>query len=523
MDTATDTVRNNNRRIARNTLLLYSRTLLQMIVSLYTSRVVLSTLGVEDYGIYNVVGGLVSMFSVITGVLSAATSRFITFELGTGNKERLKKIFSTSLIVQILLGFIVALLILTVGAWFLNNKMVIPADRIAAANLVLCFSVITFIVNLVSIPYNATIIAHEKMSAFAYISIFEALEKLGVAYLITISPIDRLIFYAILMCIVAIITRFLYSIYCKRHFEECKFRFTCDKNLIRQMFSFAGWNFIGASSGMLREQGGNLIINLFYGPTVNAARGIAIQVNGAVNSFVSNFMTAVNPQITKSYASGDYAYMKSLLFQGARFSYYMLLVLSMPVLVNTEYILNLWLTEVPEHTSMFVQLVLLFTMSESISNPLITAMLATGNIRNYQIVVGGLQVLNLPVSYLLLRHGFIPETVMIVAIIISQLCLGARLVMLKDMIHLDYKRYLRKVYLNVLAVTALSGIIPVSVSFFITDTSFAGFLLLCFISLTCTVTSILFAGLSAQERKFCMIKTRQMLSKILLKNRHDKN
>lgn len=376
-----------------------------MAVSLYTSRVVLNALGVEDFGIYNVVGGVVAMFSVLSGSLSTAISRFITYELGKGNKENLNKIFSSAVTIQFGLAGIIILLAETIGIWFLNIKMNIPEVRMEAANWVFQFSIITFAINLISVPYNASIIAHEKMSAFAYISILEAVGKLTIAYLITISPIDKLIFYAILMCVVALIVRLTYGNYCKRHFSECTYHFSWDKLLLKQMFGFAGWNFIGASSAILRDQGGNVVINLFCGPTVNAARGIAFQVNNAVNQFVTNFMTALNPQITKSYASGDKEYMMTLIFQGARLSFYMLFLLSLPILVNTHYILTLWLKIVPEHAVLFVQLILIFALSESISQPLITAMLATGKIRNYQIIVGGLQMMNLPVSYILLQIG----------------------------------------------------------------------------------------------------------------------
>ena len=376
----------NNKRIAKNTLLLYFRMLFLMLVSLYTSRVVLNALGVEDFGIYNVVGGVVAMFTMLSGSLSAAITRFITYELGTGNQENLKKIFSSAVTIQIGLAVVIILLAEAGGVWFLNVKMNIPEARMIAANWVFQFSILTFAINLISVPYNASIIAHERMSAFAYISILEAIGKLAIAYLITVSPIDRLIFYALLMCVVALLIRLVYGYYCKKHFAECTYHFLWNKNLLKRMFGFAGWNFIGASSAVLRDQGGNVVINLFCGPAVNAARGIAFQVNTAVHGFVTNFMTALNPQITKSYASGDREYMMTLIFQGARLSFYMLLVLSLPILVNTHYILALWLKIVPEHTVLFVQLILLFGLSESISNPLITAMLATGKIRNYQII-----------------------------------------------------------------------------------------------------------------------------------------
>ena len=498
----------NNKRIAKNTLMLYFRMLFTMAVSLFTSRVVLNTLGVEDYGIYNVVGGVVSMFSIISGSLSAAISRFITVELAKGDADKLRKTFSVSLIIVVLIE--------SIGVWFLNAKMVIPAERMDAANWVLQFSIVTFVINLISVPYNATIIAHEKMSAFAYISILEVVCKLVIVYLLKISPIDRLVFYAILMCAVSVIIRLVYGYYCNRHFAECKFSFRFDKDLLKRMFSFAGWNFIGASSAVLRDQGGNIIINLFGGPAVNAARGIAMQVNQTIVGFSNNFMTALNPQITKSYASGEQDYMMKLIFRGARFSFYMLLFLSLPVLANTHYILSLWLGMVPDHSVLFVQLALIFAMSESISSPLVTAMLATGKIRNYQIVVGGLQMLNLPISYVLLRIGCIPETVMMVAIGLSQCCLAARLVMLRNMIGLSARKYLREVYLNVILVTMMAAVLPILASV-VLEESFLNFVIIVLISLITAAISIFYIGFNNNERDFAVTKFKYAIQKLIKK------
>ena len=506
----------NNKRIAKNTLLLYFRMLFLMAVSLYTSRVVLNALGVEDFGIYNVVGGVVAMFSVLSGSLSAAISRFITYELGKGNQENLNKIFSSAVTIQLILSGIIILLAETIGMWFLNAKMNIPEVRMEAANWVFQFSILTFAINLISIPYNASIIAHEKMSAFAYISILEAVGKLTIAYLITIAPIDKLIFYAILMCVVALVVRFTYGNYCKRHFSECTYHFVWDKQLLKQMFGFAGWNFIGASSAVLRDLGGNVVINLFCGPAVNAARGIAFQVNNAVNQFVVNFMTALNPQITKSYAAGDKGYMMTLIFQGARLSFYMLLLLSLPILINTHYILVLWLKIVPEHAVFFVQLILIFALSESISQPLITAMLATGKIRNYQIIVGGLQMMNLPISYILLRLGYFPEVVIVIAICISQCCLAARLILLRGMIGLSITKYLKNVYLNIIIVSIIAVILPLISAYYIKE-SFINFILISLIAIICTLSSIYFIGCNNQEREFIHQKLGTIKSKITRK------
>lgn len=506
----------NNKRIAKNTLLLYFRMLFMMVVSLYTSRVILNALGVEDFGIYNVVGGVVAMFTVISGSLSAAISRFITYELGKGDQSKLNKIFSASVTIQLLLSLIIVVLIESVGVWFLNAKMTIPEDRMAAANWVLQFSIITFVINLISVPYNAAIIAHEKMSAFAYISILEAVCKLAIAFLIIVSPIDKLIFYAILMCAVSIIVRLTYGHYCKKHFAECNYHFHWDKEILKKMFGFAGWNFIGASSAVLRDQGVNIVINIFCGPAVNAARGISSQVNSAIMGFVNNFTTALNPQITKSYASGDHKYMMTLIFQGARLSFYILLLLSLPVILNAHYILRLWLSNVPEHTELFVQLILICAMGESLSNTMVTAMLATGNIRNYQIVVGGLQMMNLPISYICLRLGFMPESVLIVAIVVSQCCLAARLYMLRGMIGLSSIQYMKKVYLNVIVVTLLSLAVPVFLSKYMEETFFS-FVVLSLVSIVCTLIVEFYVGCNGKEREFVVDKVKGLKNKILKK------
>lgn len=506
----------NNKRIAKNTLMLYARMLLMMLISLYTSRVILNALGVEDYGIYNVVGGVVAMFSIISGSLSAAISRFLTYELGTGNKQQLKKVFSSSLVIQFLLAMIILVLIETVGVWFLNCKMTIPPERLSAANWVFQFSIFTFIIGLLNTPYGAAVIAHEKMSAFAYLSILDAAEKLLIAYVISWIAFDKLISYSFLMCLTYTTTALIYLIYCKRKFEECSFSFSFDKQTTKRMFGFAGWNFIGASSAILRDQGGNILINLFCGPAVNAARGIAMQVNGAVTGFANNFMTAINPQITKSYASGDKKYMMTLLFQGARLSFFMLLVLSLPIIVNTHYILVIWLKLVPEHTVLFIQLTLIYTMAESLSTPLITAMLATGKIRNYQIIVGGLQLLNLPFSYLLLRLGLFPEVTLIVAILISQCCLLARLILLRKMIELPSYQYFKHVYLNVLCVSVLSAIVPIAMSYMLKECLFS-FLFTSAVSVCFTFSVIYFVGCNRREKDFVVSKVKLLKERYLTK------
>lgn len=507
---------NKSKRIAKNTFILYIRMLFLMVISLITSRVVLRALGVDNYGIYNVVAGFVAMFGMISGSLSSACSRFLNFEMGKGNKDRLRSVFATEVLIQLILLLLVLLVGESIGLWFLNNKMVIPEDRMYAANCVFQLSLLTFAINLISIPYNAAIISHEKMKAFAYVSIYEGLIKLIIAYLVLKSPLDSLIFYSIMMCILQLSVGYLYCSYCVKHFEECKFNVIIDKNLIKEIFVYSGWNFIGASSLTLRNQGNNILLNLFFGPSVNAARGISNQVLNMVTGFVKNFMTAMNPQITQSYASGEFQYMNRLIFQGARLSYYLLLILILPILVNTEYLLNLWLTDIPEYTIILTQLSLIFALIESVSGPLITVQLATGRIRNYQLLVGGIQLLNLPISYVCLSYGGSPESVMFTAIVLSILCLFARLVMLKIMINFDVLGFLRNVVLNVITVSVLSFAICFCFNFYLTGSfgKIISSILICFLG---TLINIYFVGCSRKERIFLYLQTKQLFSKIIYK------
>lgn len=513
---------NKSKRLAKNTFLLTIRMMFLMVINLYTSRVLLNALGIEDYGIYNVVGGVVSMFSIISGSITAAITRFITFELGRGDKQRIANVFSSAIIIQLVLAFVVLIFVETIGFWFLNAKMVIPETRVVAANWVFQLSIITFVINLISVPYNAIIIAHERMSAFAYISIYEGVAKLLIAYVVLLSPIDILVFYALLICILSISVRIIYILYCKKYFKECVLNWSLDFNLIRDMFGFAGWNFIGAASGLLRDQGGNIVINMFCGPTANAARGIACQVNFAVNGFLNSFTTSMHPQITKSYASGDKNYFMSLLYKGSRLSYFILLVISLPIILNADYIVQLWLGKNPEYTGTFIMLILLLTMSESISTPLITAMLATGHIKMYQIIVGGLNMMNLPISYLLLCNGIQPEAVFVTAIIISQLCLYARLILLKGMINLDISQFLKDVYIRIIIVSVLSFIIPYFFNSYI-ETGFVNLMVVTMMSLLCTIACIWFLGLNKSEHDVIKITIKKLLYKFIYKkyNKHE--
>ncbi len=490
-------------RIAKNTLMLYVRMLVLMLVGLYTSRVVLEALGEDDMGIYSVVGGVVAMFTIISGALNSAVSRFITFEMGKGEKAQLNKVYSTAVTIQLILGAIVVILAEPIGIWFINNEMTIDQARIPEAVMVLHFSLAAFVVNLMSVPQMASITAHEKMSAYAYIGILDAFLRLGTALLIMHSSGDRLVQYAALMMVTVILVRIAYGVYCRRNFEECRYRPIFDRPLIREMFSFAGWNFVGVASGVLRDQGGNILVNLFSGAAgtaVNAARGMAVQLNGAVQGFVTNFMTAVNPQITKSYAAGEYSYMFTLVRKSSRMSFYLLLMLVMPLILNTEVVLGVWLKDVPAHTTLFVQLFLVFALSESLSNPMITAMLATGRIRNYQLVVGGIQLLNIPISYICLKMGAIPEVTVMVAIGLSQICLWARLIMLSRATGFPIGDFVSKVYVKSLfVVLPCAALVPVLFEL-VKPTGLWGAVYSAVISVVWTGTVIYMIGMDTSER-----------------------
>lgn len=494
----------NTKRIAKNTLMLYVRMLFSMLVSLYTSRVVLNTLGVEDYGIYNVVGGLVSMFSLISSSLSSAVSRFLTFELGRGDKERLKQVFSTSLLIHAILAVVIVILAETLGIWFLNTHMTIPPERLNAARWVLHASTAGFALSLLSVPYNASIVSHEKMSVYAYIGMLDVFLRLVAVLLLAYVPFacDRLFVYAFLLLSISFVMQGIYLIYCRRHFDECLFRVEFDQQCWKEISAFAGWNFIGCAAGLLKDQGVNILLNIFIGPVMNAARGIAMSVNAAVSSFTANFMTAINPQITKSYAAADYGYTMSLVERGARFSFYILLILTLPILFETDFILSVWLKQYPGHTVSFVRLVLLLSMLDILSNTLITLQLATGNIRNYQIAVGGMLLMNFPLSYICLKVGFPPESTMIIALVVSFFCLILRLLFLKKMAGLSIGKYFRDVCLNVLIVSAIAIVLPLLVYLNVEQDGWYKFILVSVVSVLSCTLSVFIVGCSKNEKVF---------------------
>ena len=495
----------NNKRIAKNTLLLYVRMLFIMGVSLYTSRVVLNTLGVEDYGIYNVVGGVVAMFGFINGAMSSATQRFITFALGKGDMDNLQKVFSTTLQIHALIATIIFILGETVGLWFMYTQMQIPADRMDAAFWVLQCSIMSAIVMIVSVPYNADIIAREKMSAFAYISILEAVLKLAIVFLLLVFTQDKLVLYSALVLCVQLFIRFCYGHYCNKHFPESKYRHVWDKRLFKEMTGFAGWSMFGNLSAVLYGQGLNMLLNVFFGPVVNAARAVAVQVQSVMQQFVSNFQMALNPQITKTYAKGEMDEMHQLMFRSARFSFYLLFLLSLPVLFETDFILTIWLKTVPDNTVTFLRIIICTSLIYTLANPLIIANQATGKVRKYQAVCGSILLMILPVSYVCLKLGCPAYSVFIVHFCMEALTQLARIIMLRPLIGVKIKDFFKHIYARVFIVIVLSSIAPVAVYHNMNDTVLRFFVLstACLLSVGIVVYSV---GLSQSERAFVKSK-----------------
>lgn len=516
----------SNKRIAKNTLFLYMRTLLMMCISLYTSRIVLSAIGVDDFGIYNVVGGVVAMFQILSGSLSSAISRFITFELGKGgisdkskaeSLNRLNVIFSTSVNIQLLMGLVAVIVLEIVGVWFLNTYLNIPNGRMEAANWVMQCSIMTFFVNLISVPYNAMIIAHERMSAFAYISILEAVLKLLVVYLLYISIWDKLSFYACLLLGVSIIIRFTYSIYCSRHFREAKYRFIFDKNLFRNMASFAGWNFFGSVCGTLNTQGLNMLMNIYFGVVANAAQGIAVQVESAVTTFASNFTIALNPQITKNYASGNLTDMVKLVFKGTKFSFFIMYLFVVPIVMETDMLLNIWLHEVPADTVVFVRLTIFAALVNMMANSTVAAVNATGKIKRYSIEVNIVSIFVFPLSLLAYYLGA-KAYVAYVVLIFIRLCLHAiRLCNLRRLVKFPVRDFVIKVWGRVVIVAASSFVIPILL-YVSMEQNLLSFFVVVLVSVLSTLACIWVFGMNTSERLFVSEQLMKKLSNLSRKN-----
>lgn len=497
-----DSTTANNKRIAKNTLLLYFRMILIMFISLYTSRVILKTLGVEDYGIYNVVGGIVAMFSFIGGVMLGSTQRYITYELGKGDEKQLRLVFSTSIIIHACISAIIFILTESIGVWFLFNELNIPENRIEASFWVLQFSILTSIVTVMSSPYNAVIVAHERMKAFAYISILEVTLKLLIVYLLLLTDYDKLIVYAALMFVVQLGIRMVYNVYCNRHFGETKFKMPHDSILLREMVCFMGWNLWGGLAYVICTQGINILLNMFFTPVVNAARGIAVQVQSVIVQFSHNFQVALNPQIVKTYAKNEFDSMHKLIFRSTRFTFFLLLLIALPLLLERDLILDIWLDEVPEYTSSFVLVIICSSIMNAISNPLMTSATATGKVKLYQSLVGGLLILNLPISYIVLKMGGNPVSVFIIALLVDIIAWIVRLLIIRSMIRLSLAKYFREVIVKCIMVAIIVVIPMVYIKSRLTVSLVEELTIVVLLSSVLSLFTIYIIGLDKGEKNF---------------------
>lgn len=488
----------NNKRIAQNAFFLYLRMFLSMGVSLFTARVILQALGVEDFGIYNVVAGIVVLFSFINGAMAIASQRFLSFAIGEGTQDKVGKVFSMSLTSHFFMAIIVLALAETIGLWIVGG-MNFPIGRYDAAAWAYHFAVFTCIINVVRVPYNAAIIAYEKMSFYAWISIVEVFAKLGIAYSLMIYSGDKLIFYSFLLFLVTMLVNLIYKWYCNHLFSATKYHFFWDKSMFRQFVSFSGWSLAGSLANVGAQQGLTMILNLFCGVLVNAASGIAGQVTGAVGVFLSNFQTAFNPQLVKSYASGDCEYFMNLIFKSSKFSYYLLFIISLPVLINCSFFIDVWLGNVPQYAVEFTQLMVIFLLFDAISGPLWVSVQATGKIKNYQLLMSFLILLNLPVSYLLLKYGCSPIYVFVGRVVINIVTLFARIVYLRPLIQLPARKFVIQVLFPILIVTAISAPLPIWLNG-VWDISWHSVIIISLVAVLLSSVVIYIVGLTAGER-----------------------
>ena len=493
---------NTTKRIAKNTLMLYFRQILIMIVSLYTVRVVLNTLGAEDYGIYNVVAGVVVLFSFVNNAMATSTQRFLNFNLGKEDIEKTQQTYSASLLIHIGIALIFIVLAETIGLWFVNTKLNIPLERHSAAMWCYQFSIITTVFNILRVPYNAVIIAYEKMSFFAWVSIVETVLKLLVVYLLIISPLDKLVAYVILLTLVSIIILFCYKIYCNKKFEIAHYKRITDYSLVKEILGFSGWSLFGATANVANNQGTNIVLNMFTNVTVNAAMGIANQVNSAVYSFVSNFQTAFNPQLIKSYAAGEKEKFDTLIVRTSKFSFMLLWFVVLPLTLNLDFVLQIWLNNVPEFSVDFVKLILIYSLLDAINGPLWLAVQATGVIKKYQIIVSCLIFANLPLSIVAFMLGANPCWILYIKIILSCVITVFRLIYLNVTQCFSVKKYIKNVLLPMIGIIVLSYMISGFCSSFIKGLTY--FFVSCVISVMVNILLFFFVGINRKEKEFVL-------------------
>lgn len=491
--------KDNNKRLAKNTAFLYIRMFVIMAVSLFTSRVILDMLGESDYGTYNIIGGIVVLFSMFSQSLTSATLRFLNFTLGQKDEDKTHRVFCMSMNLYYILSTILLLLAETIGLWFVNTQLNIPADRMIAANWIYQFSVITFILNLIRIPYNASLIAYEKMDFYAYLSLLDGALKLLIVYMLYLSPIDKLIFYGFLLLMVNVIDNVCYRVYCNRHFKTTHYKWLWDKSLLKDLFGFSGWSLFGSAASVLSQQGLSIIVNIFFGVVLNAALGIANQISGVISQFYTNFQTAFNPQIVKYYASGEKDKFLYLINRSSKFSFFLMFIISLPIILEIDKILSLWLVKVPEYTGIFCQLILIFFMIEALQGPLFMSIQATGKIRNYQLLVSVINFTTLPVVYLCLKIGLPVWSVWVARILIDIVISVARIQYLQKHISLNILNYTKEcllpIFLTVIAVLP----VPLLSAIYLPG-YWANFILTIILSLLASIIGIYLIGLNSNER-----------------------
>lgn len=487
--------------------------MLVMFVTLYTSRLILEALGVEDFGIYNVVGGIVSVLGVLQSVMASAVSRFFMFELGKKNLLRLNQYFRLSIIVYIGIAIIVLILAETIGLWFLKNKLIIPEERFNAAFWVFQFSILSFILKMISVPYTSIIIAHERMNVYAYIGIAEVLLKLLIVFLLFRLTFDKLAMYAILNFAVVLSISSIYYIYNRFKYPESRFSWFWNKPMFKEMIGFSIWSLYGSVAGVARSHGINILLGMFFNPVVNAARAVAYQVNGAINQFSNNFFTAVRPQITKKYAGDDNEGMMSLVFRSSRLSFYLVFLFALPILLETPYILTLWLKTPPEQSVLFTRLVVFTSIIDSMSHPFMTAINATGNIKYYQIVTGGLLILTLPIAYVFLKLGYPPESTMYVSMGISLLAQISRITFMKKQQNMSISDYSKQVLMIAALVLLLAAVAPFILNRTM-DYGLKRFLIVLISSIISCTISIYFIGITKVERTVINLYIHNKINKL---------
>lgn len=448
----------SNKSIAKNSLFLYSRMFLNMLVGIFTAGIVLNTLGITDYGIYNIVGGFVALFGFLNASMSSATQRFLSFDLGKGDLDQLQKTFSTTVSIHWAIAILIFLVLETFGLWYVNHKLNVPQERMKVINIVYQFSVFSAFLNILQVPYNALITAHERFNVYAYISFLELGFKILILFLLVHLSGDKLALYALMLFVSSFIIRMIYRIYCRRNFPESKYRFYFNKAYFQTLISYTGWNLFGNIAYVAKTQGNNLVLNIFFGTTLNAAYGISAMFQGIVSSFVSNFQTAVNPQIIKTYATGDLERSIQLIQQSSKFSFGLMLVMAVPIFLSTQFILDLWLKNYPHESILFIQLCLINILIDTISNPIMFGLQATGKIKAYQAIVGILLFLNLPISYVLIRITHQPEIIFLVSIVLSVLALIGRLYFLKKQMRVSLRSYGREVILRIVGLSLMMGL-----------------------------------------------------------------